>query len=247
MLQNLSRILLSFLFGCGCVAVFAQQPVKIMPMGDSNTRGTMSEPPGGYRLPLQQLLDSAGIKYDFVGSQTRHSDGMKDPEHEGFGGWRVRQLLEGREEKSLGLKSLGTDQVMDRYEPDVVLIMAGINDVFRGDKAEKIVTDMRDLLVALFYKKPDVKILLGNLLPVSSARVASGEVKQDFIVQTRRYNEQIPAVVAALKKLNYRIELVDIHSVVNEAELVDDVHPNSKAMSKMGRAWFEALMKSGFW
>jgi hypothetical protein len=48
---------------------------------------------GGYRAPLYRLLTNAGYNVDFVGTQTGNgSASLPDPQHEGYGGWRIRQI-----------------------------------------------------------------------------------------------------------------------------------------------------------
>ena len=70
--------------------VFAADAVKIMPLGDSITRGVYGSPVNrwGYRQPLYVSLTNGGYNFDFVGGQT---DGnFPDPNHEGHDGWTSR-------------------------------------------------------------------------------------------------------------------------------------------------------------
>src|SRR2546427_13252520 len=66
-------------------------PIRILPLGDSITQGWIV--PGGYRLPLYQLLTNAGYNVDFTGTQTDNgAPGLPDPDHEGHPGWTIRQI-----------------------------------------------------------------------------------------------------------------------------------------------------------
>ena len=53
---------------CALTAAATPPPVRILPLGDSITYGYPV--PGGYRLPLYQLLTNAGYNVDFTGTQT---------------------------------------------------------------------------------------------------------------------------------------------------------------------------------
>lgn len=112
---TLGSVLVVFL--CAGWSARAVEVLKIMPLGDSNTRGTYPaemggngggpEPAalgaGGYRYPLQQMLTGGGYRFDFVGTQTSDAVGESglgqdppekwvfdptfDRDHDGLGGF----------------------------------------------------------------------------------------------------------------------------------------------------------------
>jgi hypothetical protein len=61
-------------------------PVRIMPLGDSITKGSGSTSFNGYRRPLFKKLEAASHSIDFVGSQLDGSIDF-DRNHEGRSGW----------------------------------------------------------------------------------------------------------------------------------------------------------------
>src|SRR5713101_7644123 len=66
-------------------ATAAPPPIRILPLGDSITYGY--DVPGGYRLPLYQVLTNAGYNVDFTGTQTGNGAAdLPDPDHEGHPG-----------------------------------------------------------------------------------------------------------------------------------------------------------------
>lgn len=67
-------------------AAIPTKSMRIMPMGDSITAGTI---PGGYRLPLYNLLQGGGYTFDFVGNKTQSGDTTPDTNHWGQGGWQI--------------------------------------------------------------------------------------------------------------------------------------------------------------
>ena len=97
----------------------AQAPLprtlKILALGDSLTAGVANN--GGYRPHLYVLLRDAGFSVDFLGSIQQGPPDMPDPDHEGYGGYRIDQL-DTVVEKSLG-----------KFKPDFILLGAGGNDI----------------------------------------------------------------------------------------------------------------------
>src|SRR5437879_7205666 len=76
---------------CVVCATASPPQIRILPLGDSITHGWIV--PGGYRLPLYQLLTNAGYNVDFTGTQTDNgAPGLPDPDHEGHPGWTIRQI-----------------------------------------------------------------------------------------------------------------------------------------------------------
>ena len=113
-----------------------------MPMGDSNTQGTL---PGGYRLPLYNLLKSGGFNVDFVGSKSQPGDPTPDTNHWGQAGWQISATpatinglsyisIQGEnrsglyEEMAAAISSsyFSTDSANTR---NIILLQIGINDI----------------------------------------------------------------------------------------------------------------------
>jgi lysophospholipase L1-like esterase len=100
--------------------------LRIMPLGDSITSGSLAEAQGGYRGPLEQMLGRG----TFVGSQT-DAAGRR---HEGHSGYRIDQLAEQARTWAAAA------------QPTVVLIDAGANDVGQGASAAQMFERMTRLL-----------------------------------------------------------------------------------------------------
>jgi len=104
---------------------FSQTPsqVKIMPLGDSITRGTNPDSPNdtiGYRESLYQQLFSAGYNIDFVGSQRGNTT---DPNHEGHGGWEASH-------PGGSVSLLDTlPKFLTKNPPNIILLHIGTNDI----------------------------------------------------------------------------------------------------------------------
>lgn len=121
---------------------------KIMPLGDSNTKGSnskLSEDPAtnkneplmyGYRKALFQLLTNASVSFDFVGSEKAGtaSRDFSDYDHAGFGGARVGDIGDLLQygwfsyyESKTYLRGPGGGPYLDKYNPDIVLLHIGTN------------------------------------------------------------------------------------------------------------------------
>ena len=120
----------------------AAQSLRIMPMGDSITQGTV---PGGYRLPLYNLLQGGGYTFDFVGNKTQSGDTCPDTNHWGQGGWQISDTpatIDGRSYVSIqgenrsGIYDEMSNAISTTYfstntatTRNIILLQIGINDV----------------------------------------------------------------------------------------------------------------------
>ena len=93
-------------------------PLRIMPLGDSNTDGFAV--PGGYRIDLEDDLSAAGYTVEFVGSLSNGPTDLADRDHEGHVGFTIEAIRDG-----FGAWYAASPA-------DVILLMAGTNDVKLG-------------------------------------------------------------------------------------------------------------------
>src|SRR5262249_13855023 len=97
-------------------ASLATRPIRVMPLGDSITYGVGSSSGSSYRADLwRRLVTQAGYNIDFVGSQ--RSGSLPDTDNEGHSGWRIDQI------------AASVDGWLSTYQPDVVLLHIGTNDM----------------------------------------------------------------------------------------------------------------------
>jgi lysophospholipase L1-like esterase len=215
-------------------------PVKIMPLGDSVTEGKGVSTGCGYRQVLQDMLKAGGYTATFVGkedngqpeNETGCSKGMANPNHEGYGSARIGMLLGGgTAEKHTALP---IKQTMANDDPDVVLLMAGTNDVFGITATDKMKDTMTKLVESIFAAKPDVTVVLASIVPITKVPERSADVDA--------YNAVLPDIVAKEKAAGHKIEFADVHSVVTPADLSGDkVHPSAIGYKKMAGMWYSVL------
>jgi lysophospholipase L1-like esterase len=233
------------------------KPLRILPLGDSITRGSylakidgkstgLPHPDaGGWRKPLQDKLRAAGIAYDFVGELNYAAfgrDGVVDPQfdpnHHGLAGFSNAGILKGGVVPTLpdALAQLGVKQVtvpgivdvLKKHQPDIILLMSGANG-FDAPARDRLIHTIGDTSAAHLF--------VATILPQKAPRI--GWEKVDA------YNASLPAIVAAQKAAGKRITLVDMHAAITADDLLPDgVHPNQRGMEKMAATWFAAFRAS---
>ena len=227
-------------------------PLRIMPVGDSITRGshlvvgnmTANPQAGGYRKPLQDKLRAAGFDYEFVGELDYWAygkDGVVDPgfqpRHHGLAGFSNRAIRLGgvvptpqMDLDRLGVTELrvpGIVEVIEKWRPDVILLMSGTNGF---DEKE------RDLLIRTICDNFTGVLFVANIPPQKPPR---GNVER-----VDEYNASLPEFLKTLTDTRCRVYFVDINSALDENDILGDgVHPDAGGLEKMSEAWFRALME----
>lgn len=233
--------------------------LRILPLGDSITRGTyldryesgpyagqaigLSSPnAGGYRKPLQDRLRQAGIAFDFVGDLSYYAYGTStgpdpafDPDHQGLAGFSNRKILEG------GVVPTPKDVLAALNQPSVSV--PGIREVLARHRPDLILlmsgangfdAEARDTLIRTIGEHSPALLLVATTTPQAAPRVGWEQVTS--------YNQSLPATVAARRAAGPRIAWVDLHAVLTPADLLPDgVHPTQAGLEKIAQAWFEAI------
>ncbi|MEO8614262.1 MAG: DUF642 domain-containing protein, partial [Luteolibacter sp.] len=227
-LKLLLRACGMFLFATiGTTICSAQATVRIMPLGDSLTKGLGGvgfTTDGGYRNRLYSLLTSAGYNVDFVGTQTDSNNPgvLPDKNHEGHGGYRINDI---RNEFPSWFS-----QVED---PDVILLMIGTNDFSLSTSLSVCQDRIKNLLAELSVSRPYSKIVLGTLLFRSDN--ATMEANQNA------FNLSLPALVSEQVSLGRQVSLIDLHGALTASDLNEGVHPNLAGYDKVAAAWLPGI------
>jgi len=233
------------------------KPLRIMPLGDSITRGSylaqqdgkaigLPHPmSGGWCKTLQDKLRAAGIAFDFVGELNYAAFGRDgvidpqfDPDHHGLAGFSNAGIIKGGTVPTpvdvlakLGVKEVkvpGIVDVLKKHQPDVILLMSGAN----GFDAPA-----RDRLIRTIGETSDAHLFVATILPQKAPRAGWDKVAP--------YNASLSATVAAQQAADKRITLVDMHAAITTDDLLPDgVHPNQAGMEKMAATWFSAVQSA---
>ncbi|MCU1659328.1 MAG: ricin lectin [Pseudonocardiales bacterium] len=191
------------------------RPVRIMPLGDSITYGVGSSTGSSYRAALwDRLVGQAGYAVDFVGSQ--RSGALPDTDNEGHSGWRIDQVAS------------NVDGWLAAYQPDVVLLHIGTNDMNQNYQPDTAPQRLGALLDQILVDRPAAAVLIAKIVPSSDSTIQS---------RITAFNAALPSVVAPRGS---RVKLVDL-SVLSSADLADRLHPNDNGYARMAVRWYSAL------
>lgn len=205
------------------------QRTRVMPLGDSITRGdnTISAP--SYRLPLYTSLDAAGCIFDMVGTlraikDNGGSDLPTEPfdwDHEGHGGFTTGQIL------------MNLSDYLDGNVPEIVLLHLGTNDLLQSVAIANSAAATVDIIAELRSANPTVTILLAQIIPGTKAELSG----------VPDYNAQMAAIAAQQHQETSPVLLVDQYTGFDvSVHLADDgIHPTTAGDQRIAERWYNSL------
>ncbi len=201
-------------------AITTSRLLKILPIGDSITYGY--EVNGGYRQKLQQNLLAGGYQFQFVGRLGYNSSGMAEPLHEGWLGKSVQYL-----------RDSVVDTVLPDYQPDLILLMIGTNNVAYDGQTQVDVDNALiaydDLLTKIFTLSPNATVIVSPLLPIQGRDLQNP------------FNQALHTKITTLAGQGRRVSWCSQMSAITLAHLADIAHPNAEGYTQMGDAWYAAI------
>ncbi|KAJ7896442.1 lipolytic enzyme [Mycena olivaceomarginata] len=192
--------------------------IRLLPLGDSITFGVASSDGNGYRNALHNLL-SPGNTVNFIGSLK--SGTMTDNDNEGHSGFTIAQI-----------QTASTNAAALPARPNLVLLMAGTNDVF-GGSFSTAPSRLSTLIDSIFARCPDAALVVATLTPLPSGQAA-----------VNTYNQAVTQLVATRKAAGQHILLASMASVLASDLAADGIHPNDAGYVKMANAWFPVIQQA---
>lgn len=196
--------------------------LRIMPLGDSITKGSGSTGIVGYRGPLRQKLLNLGlsqeITVDMVGSL--RDGNMADDDHEGHSGKFLAQI---NEYWKLSIQA----------RPNVILVHAGTNNMDKNIDLDIAVDLMASIIDGIFESAPDATVLVAPVIWANNPRMQAN---------TDRFNPQVEALIESRQKQGKHI--LSVHIDITVGDLKDDKHPNDKGYNKMADAWLQSILEA---
>jgi hypothetical protein len=206
-------------------------PCKILPFGDSITRGAKSSDDGGYRSPLFKLIVAAKQKITFTGSAANgptQVSGQPFPRnHEGHAGWTIDPGYNMLSSSYSGISTLVPSPALNA-NPNIILLMIGTNDLFARDTAN-MATRLEVLLDKIAQNAPNALIVLAQLTPL-------GHDDPNLTA----YNAKIPGIVQSHAAKGQHIIGVDM-SKLPTSQLADGTHPTDQGYAYMANIWYAAI------
>jgi lysophospholipase L1-like esterase len=206
----------------------AADVAKIMPLGDSITRGWYgSAYRWGYREPLYVNLTNNSYSFEFVGS--RFDGSFPDPNHEGHDGWRADEILNGRITDPCAGK---LEYWLPASQPDIVLLHIGTNDITVGNQDANEVNSILNVIDAY-------EVTSGKNIPVVMARIID---RYPNSPATTTYNNDLNTMATTRIANGDNIIIVNMQYAINySTDMSDSLHPNDNGYVKMANVWYNAL------
>ena len=211
--------------------------VKIMPLGDSITKGSVTTSEQAkhptYRYWLWNDLKKNGYDVDFVGSwrMPNFPNVTFDQDNEGHGGYSSDEILHGVKD--------------DRWEPgylaewtlgynyDLVLLLVGTNDVLHGVPTNQTVVNLEKIIKVLRQKNPKVTIFMGTLPPASYYRQSLIDLNQEIVRIAERSSTPESRVIVVDQYYGY--------DGVKDNQPPTYVHPDESGEKKIAKNWYDAI------
>lgn len=204
------------------------QTYKIMPLGDSITKGVIIGNPTdvtGYRDDLQALLTAESIAYDFVGSL--NDGGFPDNNHEGHEGFTADSLVN----NITGYMGLN---------PDVVILHIGTNDITLAHNNDTTLVEINRVISQI---GPSRKIVICSLLPRWDRSAKNDSTTQLSNGIKNLYFEKLGS--------GYKVYYAGLNEVFKtyadwntNTYYSDGVHLNSNGYNLMSRVIYTAVMNA---
>lgn len=214
------------------VSLFAAEPIRIMPLGDSitydnNYEDAVDPRPSGlrtaYRSHLYYLLSNQNITFDFVGSKIAGQDVQPpiDPNNEAYPG------------KDSDFMSSNIYDFLTANPADMILIHIGTNDHDNGN-----MTHMKSLLDEIDrfeanYNTP-IRVILALIIQ-----------RQDVVDLTiDAFNNNLAELANNRINRGDNIIVVDMENDANltSDDYADGTHPNDVGYGKMANLWVDPIL-----
>jgi lysophospholipase L1-like esterase len=203
-------------------------PVRIMALGDSITWGQTApvSTPGGYRLPLYQLLTADGYNVQMVGTVWANGAlNLPQEDHEGWQGYRIDQIA-----------SSFLTWVNAVPAPDIILLLIGTNDYGQNYDTATATNRLDQLIELIATNLPNTKLVVSSVLVRTDNATVNNEIQTTF-------NPYIPGIVAAHAALGQQVYFIDLNSVIGAADLgTDGLHPNQTGYNIMGTNCYNTVI-----
>jgi lysophospholipase L1-like esterase len=228
------------------------EPLRVMALGDSITAGVSANgrhvTDGGYRGMLYDRLGRSGYHLTFVGTRTDFSDDLSDRAHEGWPGYVLRSFPSDPGPGQL----LGavTRKAILEDDPDIILLMAGTNDLLRLQKRAAGYT-LPNILESVDLEINEIVSLVPNAFVIVAPVVESPKI-DDCVLKVFAgragcgpSTESLKTIVDSYAQRGYRISLAPAMATAVPRDLVhfpDGIHPSGAGgYAAIADVWLHAL------
>jgi hypothetical protein len=207
---------------------------RIMIVGDSISAG-----PGCYKkYLLKNLTDNGFTNYEFVGEYT--DDCGSSMKHSAVscttaGSYTMESFTV---QRCTSTTYPGMAPLVAKYNPDLVLIQLGVNDVWSGSAPiEPILDNYTTLVEQARAHNPNVVVMVAEIHRIITddcTNTASTENAEKLV-------KAVPAWAKGVTTAESPVLVADLWTNSDPHEADDCVHPNDAGAQRMGLNWFNAL------
>lgn len=203
-------------------------PLRVMPFGDSVTRGAASAVGPGYRFFLWNRAQAEKVQFTYVGTY-----GTEPYKHEGLGGFRIVDL------------DAYLPYAMSSNTPDVILLMAGtatINQEYTFTNPSVMAGQLNTLVDHILNGYPDTYVVLASIPPIDTTkRGEPPDVAQAKDNLAKAFNPLVKSIAASKGS---RVRFVEIYPLFDKAADLaagDGLHPDDSGYLKIANAMYPQL------
>ena len=238
-------------FGTPSTTNSTPSPYRIMAVGDSITAGYEDNPTWsvpfqfGYRSGLMTRLASNGMYFQFVGNSPEPWNGASgtvgsfltpdlriagQDHHEGYGGQGTAFVL----------GNISAWMAVD--QPDVMLLMIGINDIGQGSTGEPtgVELNLSNIVAAVVSQSPNTRLIVAQITPYASYT--------DTLVRYNNYiaNTLVPYFAGQGRYVSTVNQYTNLcfpgTTNINSALYANGInHPVPAAYNLMAQTWFNGI------
>jgi lysophospholipase L1-like esterase len=222
---------------CASGVISVTGTVKIMPLGDSITKGSVMTSEQAkhptYRYWLWNDLKRNDYDVDFVGSwkMPNFPNLSFDQDNEGHGGYTSDEILHGVPDDRWEPGYL-SDWITG-YDFDMVLLLVGTNDVLHGVPTNQTVINLEKIIKVLRQKNPRVTIFMATLPSATYYRQSLIDLNQEIMAITERSTTPESRVILVDQYYGY--------DGVADNQPPEYVHPDESGEKKIAKNWYDAI------
>jgi lysophospholipase L1-like esterase len=223
-----------------------------MALGDSITAGVGADgsraSDGGYRGALADRLTRSGYRVTFVGTRSDYSEALTQRAHEGWPGYVLRSFPSDPGPGQL-LGAL-TRKAMEAGNPDIVLLMAGTNDLLRLQKQAEGYT-LANILQSIDLEIGEIVSLKPNAFVIVAPVVDSPKIDDcPLEIFAGRAGcgtpeESLGTIVDAYVERGYRVSFAPTMATAvprDTTHFPDGIHPSGPGgYDAVANVWLHAI------
>jgi len=239
-----------------------QPPLRLMPLGDSITRGG-TDPNGGNNLPgfrdaIYTLNTNANVNFQFVGATATQSSpqltAAGQQYHNGYASYATGSLfsnLTANVQPPVGDANVGGYWMTGGtpggapVQVDVVTLLSGANDIGQnpGNPLQYFTNNEINLLGWFKTNRPNTKVIVATDTP----RTDSTANNNAALAINQWITNNVPNLSSNFSTVDLYPLFIDTNGVIKTHSspdgicLQDGVHPAYNGYQAMGQAWFNAI------